>query len=34
MVRYLTFREPRRAEAQDFCSAKMMDKMTVGGKEF
>jgi hypothetical protein len=34
VVRYITFREPRRVEAQDCRAAKEKGKMSVGGQEF
>jgi hypothetical protein len=34
VVRYITFREPRRVEAQDCRAAKEKGKMMVGGQEF
>ncbi len=34
MVRYITFREPRRVKAQECRAAKETGKMSVGGQEF
>jgi hypothetical protein len=34
VLRYLTFKEPRRVEAQDYRAAKEKGKMVVGGQEF
>ncbi len=34
VVRYITFREPRRVEAQDYRATKEKGKMSVGGQEF
>ncbi len=34
VVRYITFREPSRVEAQDCWAASVTHKLTVGGKEF
>ncbi len=34
VVWYLTFRKPRRVEAQECTAAKTMDNMTMSGNEF
>jgi hypothetical protein len=34
VLRYLTFKKPRRVEAQDYRAAKEKGKIVVGGQEF